>query len=55
VLPWSCCGERTHDGGADLRSRERREGDGVLLWWCIFRQVVEVSCGGGTMTAGVGM
>ena len=25
------CGERTHDGGADLRSRERHEGYGAAL------------------------
>jgi len=27
----------------------------ALLWWCVFRQVVEVSRGGGTVAAGVGM
>jgi len=25
------CSERTHDGGADLHSRERRDGDGAAL------------------------
>ena len=34
-------------------------GNGVkvmaLLWWCVFRQVVEVSRRGGIMAAGVGM
>jgi len=34
-------------------------GNGVmvmaLLWWCVFRQVVEVSRGGETVAADVGM